>query len=89
MNFPFAIDCQTVSPISRPDEGAQPSLNQKKYRSSWPSQNTGIETPISANTMPARSQNEPLRTPEMMPIGTPIASQITAAPTASVTGGRR
>ncbi len=91
MNLPAAIDCQIESPISRPDDGAHPSLYQKKYSRSWPSQKTGMETPIRANTMPARSQIEPLRTAEMMPIGTPIASQITAAPTASVivTGSRR
>ena len=32
--------------------GNHPSLNQKKYRSSCPSQKTGIETPMSAKNMP-------------------------------------
>ena len=61
------------------------NLNQKKYRSSCPSQKTGIETPISANNMPARSQNDPRLMPEMMPIGMPMKSHRIAAPTANVT----
>ena len=51
MNLPCAIDSQMFEPISSPDDGATPSLNQKKYSSSCPSQKTGIETPISANSI--------------------------------------
>ena len=96
MNLPSAIDCQIDAPIvspmrAHPTPNHSSNLNQKKYRSSWPSQNTGIETPISAKSMPARSQNDPRLTPETMPIGIPRASQMTAAPMASVivTGSRR
>ena len=91
MNLPCAIDCQMFEPISSPEDGATPSLNQKKYRSSCPNQKTGIETPISANNMPARSQNDPRLIPEMMPMGMPMKSHRIAAPTASVTvtGNRR
>ena len=73
-----------------PEGGAHPSLNQKMYRSTYPSQNTGIETPRSANTIPARSVAVPRRTAETMPTGMPISSQATAAPRASVAEtGRR
>jgi hypothetical protein len=57
-----------------PDGGAHPSLNQKTYRSTYPSQNTGIETPRSANTIPARSVAVPRRTADTMPTGMPIRS---------------
>src|SRR4029453_6741988 len=47
MNPPWSTACQTLVPIGMPDGGAHPSLNQKTYRSTYPSQNTGIETPRS------------------------------------------
>ena len=77
-------------PIGIPDGGAHPNLNQKIYRNRYPSQNTGAETPINAKTIVVRSRAVPRRTAEMMPIGIPIRTQITAAPTARVivTGSR-
>jgi hypothetical protein len=73
-----------------PEGGAHPSLNQKTYRSTYPSQNTGIETPRSANTIPARSVAVPRRTADTMPTGMPIRSHVIAAPRASATEtGRR
>ena len=91
MNLPWAIDCQMLESISNPEEGAILSLNHRKYSSSCPSQNTGMETPISANSMPARSQNDPRLMPETMPMGMPMKSHRIAAPIASVivTGSRR
>ena len=67
-----------------PEGGAHPSRNQKTYSSTYPSQNTGIETPRSANTIAARSVAVPRRTAETMPTGMPIMSHVIAAPRASV-----
>ncbi len=90
MNLPWAMESQMLAPISRPVGGAQWSLYQNTYSRICPSQNTGSETPIRANTIPDRSQIEPRLTPETIPMGMPISSQMTALPSASVTvTGRR
>ena len=66
------------------------SLYQKTYNDSSPSQKTGAETPMSAKTMPARSKIDRGLIAETIPMGMPIASQSTAAPSArvAVTGTR-
>ena len=45
--------------------------------------NTGIEIPIRANVIAARSQMDRGRKAERIPMGIPTNSQMTAAPTAS------
>src|SRR5207342_1799486 len=90
MNRPESTACHTDSPIGMPDGGAHPNLNQKMYRNRYASQNTGADTPMSANTMDVRSQTLPRLTAEMIPIGIPIRTQVIAAPTARViVTGRR
>lgn len=50
----------------------------------------GADTPISAKTIPDRSQMLPRRTAETIPIGIPSSSQQMAAPAASaIVTGRR
>ena len=66
-------------------------MNQKKYRSSCPSQKTGIETPTIASNIVARLEKALRRTADKMPMGIPNISQMSAAPTPSVIemGSRR
>ena len=91
MNAPESTAAGTVWPISSPLGGAHPSWNQKTYSISWPSQNTGIETPTIASSIVRRLAVERRLMPASTPSGMPISSQIAAAPTArvAVTGRRR
>src|SRR3954452_3605022 len=52
----------------------------KMYRMISPSQNTGMEMPISASTVMTRSDNRPAVTAEMTPTTTPKKSQMIPAP---------
>src|SRR5215510_13861217 len=90
MNRPCSTASHTDSPMGIPEGGAHCNLNQKMYMNRYASQKTGAETPMSANTIDARSMKLPRLTAEMMPIGIPISTQVMAAPTASaiVTGSR-
>jgi len=91
MNFPERAVLQMLALISRPLDGARCSLNQRKYRSSCPSQNTGSDTPTIANTIVHRAASDLGLTPEAMPSGMPIRSHRVAAPAARIaeTGSRR
>ena len=90
MNLPSRTACPTLSSSGIPLPGSQPSLNQKTYRNTRPSQNTGADTPMSAKIMAPRSSHVRRLMAEMMPIGMPIESHTMAAPNASVsvTGNR-
>ena len=61
-----------------------------RYSAISPSQYSGAETNTSAVPIVARSSRERRRSAETIPIGRPIASQMTAAPTVSdsVAGSR-
>ena len=76
--------------MGMPLPGARCNLNQKMNRSTYASQNTGAETPNSAKSIPTRSASDLFLMAETMPMGRPINSQTTPAPTASmiVTGSR-
>ena len=56
--------------------------NQNMYRNSSPSQNTGADTPNSANPMATRSKLDRGRSAERIPMGMPRRSQKNAAPMA-------
>ena len=90
MNEPVSTAAGSVSPMSRPLGGTHPSLYQKTYSSSCPSQNTGIDTPTIATNIDTLLAAERRLMPAKTPMGMPTANQITAAPNASVavTGNR-
>ena len=66
-------------------------MYQNVYKRSCASQKIGIDTPMIAKIMDARSATDLRFTPEMMPMGMPRSSQSTAAPIArtAVIGMRR
>jgi hypothetical protein len=90
MNRPAITAWIMFSSGGMPLPGNHWSLYQKMYNPSSPSQKTGAETPMRAKIIPARSKMDRGLIAETIPMGRPIASQTTAAPSAkvAVTGTR-
>ncbi len=69
--------------VPRPDVGSQPRWTEKRSISMIPSQKCGMERPNSAPSMLPMSSMEPLRTAEIIPMGTARTRANTMAATAS------
>src|ERR671919_479990 len=82
MNRPRSTDSHRLSSIGRVLPGNQSNWNQKMYSITYPSQNTGADTPKSANSIPARSRTDLGLVADMTPMGRPIRTHTTEAPAA-------
>src|SRR5712691_13523846 len=76
--------------VPLPRTGSQPRSTPKTMISTRPTKNPGIDSPSRAIILPALSQVVPTFSAEIMPSGTPIASEIAKAanPSFSELGSR-